>query len=205
MVGGATHRLALPRRGDRSRGHSTSSESDSHRRAQAGLGGSALPRMVERLLSTSHPLRHDHGRTGDHASAARADRGLHLGIADDVLRDLYVRGKYRDVILPMTVLRRFDAVLEPTKQAVLEMKRFLDEQKIVDQDSPAARRRRPRGLQHVEVHAPRPPLARRANNSCASTSRRTSKGSRRRFRRSWRRSSFATRSRGSRKRTRSER
>ena len=35
------------------------------------------------------------------------------GIADDVLRDLYVRGKYRDVILPVTVLRRFDAVLEP--------------------------------------------------------------------------------------------
>ncbi len=38
------------------------------------------------------------------------------GIADDVLRDLYVRGKYRDVILPMTVLRRLDAVLEPTKE-----------------------------------------------------------------------------------------
>jgi type I restriction enzyme M protein len=37
------------------------------------------------------------------------------GIADDVLRDLYVRGKYRDVILPMTVLRRLDAVLEPPK------------------------------------------------------------------------------------------
>jgi type I restriction enzyme M protein len=32
------------------------------------------------------------------------------GIADDVLRDLYVRGKYRGVILPMTVLRRLDAV-----------------------------------------------------------------------------------------------
>ena len=30
------------------------------------------------------------------------------GIADDVLRDLYVRGKYRDIILPMTVLRRLD-------------------------------------------------------------------------------------------------
>lgn len=44
------------------------------------------------------------------------------GIADDVLRDLYVRGKYRDVILPMTVLRRLDAVLEPTKAAVLEMR-----------------------------------------------------------------------------------
>ncbi len=41
------------------------------------------------------------------------------GIADDVLRDLYVRGKYRDVILPMTVLRRLDAVLEDGKQAVL--------------------------------------------------------------------------------------
>jgi type I restriction enzyme M protein len=40
------------------------------------------------------------------------------GIADDVLRDVYVRGKYRDVILPMVVIRRLDAVLEPTKQAV---------------------------------------------------------------------------------------
>jgi type I restriction enzyme M protein len=48
------------------------------------------------------------------------------GIADDVLRDLYVRGKYRDVILPMTVLRRLDAVLEPTEQAVLDMKAALD-------------------------------------------------------------------------------
>src|SRR3954471_25001858 len=62
--------------------------------------------------------------------------GFIWGIADDVLRDLYVRGKYRDVILPMTVLRRFDAVLEPTKQAVLEMDRFLDEQGIVDKDLP---------------------------------------------------------------------
>jgi len=62
--------------------------------------------------------------------------GFIWGIADDVLRDLYVRGKYRDVILPMTVLRRFDAVLEPTKQAVLEMKAFLDEEGIVDQDGP---------------------------------------------------------------------
>ncbi len=43
-------------------------------------------------------------------------------IADDVLRDLYVRGKYRDVILPMIVLRRLDAVLEDGKQAVLSMR-----------------------------------------------------------------------------------
>ncbi|MBL8445002.1 MAG: SAM-dependent DNA methyltransferase, partial [Zoogloeaceae bacterium] len=55
-------------------------------------------------------------------------------IADDVLRDVYVRGKYRDVILPMTVLRRLDAVLEPTKQAVLEMKAALDEAGITNQD-----------------------------------------------------------------------
>jgi type I restriction enzyme M protein len=58
------------------------------------------------------------------------------GVADDVLRDLYVRGKYRDVILPMVVLRRFDAVLEPTKVAVLETKALLDEAGINDQDQP---------------------------------------------------------------------
>ena len=57
-------------------------------------------------------------------------------IADDVLRDVYVRGKYRDVILPMTVLRRLDAVLEPTKQAVLDMKTSLDKKGIVHQDIP---------------------------------------------------------------------
>ncbi|MEN6607575.1 MAG: class I SAM-dependent DNA methyltransferase [Bryobacteraceae bacterium] len=56
------------------------------------------------------------------------------GIADDVLRDLYVRGKYRDVILPMTVIRRLDAGLEPTKQAVLDMKASLDKAGITNQD-----------------------------------------------------------------------
>jgi len=56
-------------------------------------------------------------------------------IADDVLRDLYVRGKYRDVILPMTVLRRLDAVLEPTKKAVLDMKASLDKAGITNQDA----------------------------------------------------------------------
>ncbi|MFC8797200.1 N-6 DNA methylase [Promicromonospora sp. NPDC057138] len=56
------------------------------------------------------------------------------GIADDVLRDLYVRGKYRDVILPFTVLRRLDAVLEPTKQRVMDLKKILDDAGIIDQD-----------------------------------------------------------------------
>src|SRR5690349_12644747 len=57
------------------------------------------------------------------------------GIADDVLRDVYVRGKYRDVILPMVVIRRLDAVLEPTKQAVLQMKANLDKAKVAHQEA----------------------------------------------------------------------
>ena len=55
-------------------------------------------------------------------------------IADDVLRDVYVRGRYRDIILPMTVLRRLDAVLEPTKKAVMEMKAALDREQVTNQD-----------------------------------------------------------------------
>jgi type I restriction enzyme M protein len=55
------------------------------------------------------------------------------GIADDVLRDLFKRGKYPDVILPMFVLRRMDAVLEPTKKAVLETKQMLDKAGITEQ------------------------------------------------------------------------
>ena len=57
------------------------------------------------------------------------------GIADDVLRDLYVRGKYRDVILPMTVLRRLDAVLEDSKADVLERRDLLDKAGVVEPTS----------------------------------------------------------------------
>ncbi|MCY4047685.1 MAG: class I SAM-dependent DNA methyltransferase [Candidatus Dadabacteria bacterium] len=57
------------------------------------------------------------------------------GIADDVLRDIYVRGKYRDVILPITVLRRLDSVLEATKQNVLKMKESLDKAGVIEQDA----------------------------------------------------------------------
>ena len=60
------------------------------------------------------------------------------GIADDVLRDLFKRGKYPDVILPMCVIRRMDAVLESSKQKVLETKSALDEAGITEQ-SPALR------------------------------------------------------------------
>ena len=54
--------------------------------------------------------------------------------ADDCLRDVYVRGKYRDVILPMIVIRRIDALLEPTKMAVLKPKDQLDKAKVANQN-----------------------------------------------------------------------
>jgi type I restriction enzyme M protein len=57
------------------------------------------------------------------------------GIADDVLRDLFKRGKYPDVILPMCVLRRMDAVLEPTKKQVLDTKAMLDKAGITEQQA----------------------------------------------------------------------
>ncbi|NJD05826.1 MAG: SAM-dependent DNA methyltransferase [Methylococcaceae bacterium] len=55
-------------------------------------------------------------------------------IADDLLRDIYSRGKYRDVILPMTVLRRLDAALEPTKQRVRELSERLDDAGIANKE-----------------------------------------------------------------------
>lgn len=55
-------------------------------------------------------------------------------IADDVLRDVFVRGQYRDVILPMVVLRRLDALLEPTKAAVEEEYAYQIKEGIKDED-----------------------------------------------------------------------
>ena len=81
------------------------------------------------------------GRPAPSHPYSMSDHDLHWitnyiwGITDDVLRDLYVRGKCRDVILPMTVLRRLDAVLEDSKQAVLEMKASLDRIGVVDQET----------------------------------------------------------------------
>lgn len=58
-------------------------------------------------------------------------------IADDHLRDVYVRGKYRDVILPMVVLRRLDSLLEPTKEKVLEEVQFQKENGFTELDDDA--------------------------------------------------------------------
>lgn len=53
-------------------------------------------------------------------------------IADDILRDVFVRGQYRDVILPMVVLRRLDALLESTKEAVEEEYSYQTKEKFTD-------------------------------------------------------------------------
>ena len=59
-------------------------------------------------------------------------------IADDCLRDVYVRGKYRDVILPMVVLRRLDVLLEESKSAVMEEVKFQrEEMSLVELDDTA--------------------------------------------------------------------
>jgi type I restriction enzyme M protein len=118
------------------------------------------------------------------------------GIADDVLRDLYVRGKYRDVILPMTVLRRLDAVLEPTKQAVLDRQAALDKANIVNQDQ-ALRQAAGQAFYNTSRFTLRDLRARSSQQQLRATSRRTWTASRPTCRRSSTTSSFATRSRGS--------
>lgn len=53
-----------------------------------------------------------------------------LSVADDCLRDVYVRGKYRDVIVPMTIIRRFDSIIEPHKNKMLEYKKMAEDNKL---------------------------------------------------------------------------
>lgn len=60
-------------------------------------------------------------------------------IADDVLRDVFLRGQYRDVILPMVVLRRLDALLEPTKEAVEQELKEQKEMGLEDIDEDAVK------------------------------------------------------------------
>ena len=51
------------------------------------------------------------------------------GVAD-LIRDTFKRGKYQDIILPLTVLRRLDCVLAPTKRRVLETQAKLQGKKL---------------------------------------------------------------------------
>lgn len=68
----------------------------------------------------NRPVKFDHALTLMNQASHNKLISFIWSIADDCLRDVYVRGKYRDVILPMVVLRRLDTLLEPTKQAVLD-------------------------------------------------------------------------------------
>ena len=122
------------------------------------------------------------------------------GIADDILRDLYVRGKYRDVILPMIVIRRLDALLEPTKQAVLSMKEKLDKAKVVNQDAPL-RQAAGQAFYNTSKFTLRDLKNRASQQQLKPTSRLTSTAFRRTSRIFSRTSSSATRSPRSRKRT----
>ena len=115
------------------------------------------------------------------------------GIAADALRDLSLRGKYRDVILPMTVLRSLDAMLEGSKQAVLDMRLRSPAPAWSSRTPPCARRRGRRS-----TAPPAPPSTTcapaRTASSSPHTSKRTSTDSRPTCRTSSTTSSSATRS-----------
>ena len=87
-----------------------------------------------RGAAVGYRVPNEHQEENDRVSSLNVSSFI-WGIADDVLRDVYVRGKYRDVILPMTVIRRLDVVLEPTKDAVQRMKAQLDEAGVTNQDA----------------------------------------------------------------------
>src|SRR3989441_1532376 len=55
------------------------------------------------------------------------------GVAD-LIRDTFKRGKYQDVILPLTVLRRLDCVLAPTKEKVLRRQAELRDKRLENLD-----------------------------------------------------------------------
>lgn len=55
-------------------------------------------------------------------------------IANDVLVHAFEKGKYKDIIMPMLVLRRIDVLLEPTKDKVIACKEKLDKIGLTNQD-----------------------------------------------------------------------
>jgi len=106
-------------------------------RRPPSAGGKAASRIDtsdHKQAALEHRRSYPQSRTNMDQAQLNTITNFIWNIADDVLRDVYVRGKYRDVILPMTVLRRLDAVLEPTKQTVLDMKAALDREQITNQD-----------------------------------------------------------------------
>ena len=61
------------------------------------------------------------------------------GIANDCLVDVYDVGDYRKVILPMLIIRRFDAILEPFHKKVIEQKKFFESKHFTGNILPAMR------------------------------------------------------------------
>ena len=92
------------------------------------------------------------------------------GVAD-LIRDTFKRGKYQDVILPLTVLRRLDCVLAPTKEKVLETQAKL-KGKLENLDPQLRKASRLRVLQHVAATTSRScsPMRRTWPPTCATTS-----------------------------------
>src|SRR5206468_12924656 len=86
--------------------------------------------------------RHHEGRAERPGAAAvespRMNHGeivsFFWGVAD-LIRDTFKRGKYQDVILPLTVLRRLDCVLAPTKAKVLAKQAELKGKKLENLDA----------------------------------------------------------------------
>ena len=96
-------------------------------------GASAMTSAKKNCSCTSASKKKNREGVNSEPCNPQQHRELYLGYSDDVLRDIYVRGKYRDVILPMTVIRRLDALLEPSKEKVLGMKKYLDGAGIANQ------------------------------------------------------------------------
>ena len=92
----------------------------------------ALDQMVKQPIGPCEALRRQREQKPQGGSRGTLVSALNISsfiwrIADDVLRDVYVRGKCGGVILPMTIVRLLDPVLEPTEDAVLRMKAQVDE------------------------------------------------------------------------------
>lgn len=115
------------------------------------------------------------------------------GVAD-LIRDTFKRGKYQDVILPFTVLRRLDCVLQPTKEKVLHENAKLKEKKLDNPSRACARSQATRFITRRDTtlrnSAPAPRISPRTSATTSTAFRRTCG-------RRWRSSTSTTRSRSS--------
>src|SRR5947199_1799161 len=88
--------------------------------------------MFSRAVA-SEGLECRNGALGDH-SLNHSEIVSFLWAVADLIRDTFKRGKYQDVILPLTVLRRLDCVLAGTKEKVLKKQAELRVRKLENLD-----------------------------------------------------------------------